>query len=75
LLTNRLSPEQKRRQAIREGFDRLTELVPGIEGQGRSESVVLSKTVIHMREQLALRRDLVKRLEAAGQNVEQDMRR
>jgi hypothetical protein len=31
--------------AIREGFDRLTELVPGLEGQGRSESIVLQKTV------------------------------
>jgi len=29
--------------AIREGFDRLTEIVPGLEGQGRSESIVLKK--------------------------------
>jgi heteromeric Ino2p/Ino4p transcription factor len=67
--------EQKRRQAIREGFDRLTELVPGLEGQGRSESVVLKKTVDHMRAQLEERRRLVERIEALGGTVEGAMRR
>jgi heteromeric Ino2p/Ino4p transcription factor len=67
--------EQKRRQAIREGFDRLTELVPGLEGQGRSESVVLKKTVDHMRAQLEERRRLVQRIEALGGNVELSLRR
>ena len=67
--------EQKRRQAIREGFDRLTELVPGLEGQGRSESVVLKKTVDYMRAQLAERRRLVGQIEEAGGQVEDGMRR
>lgn len=67
--------EQKRRQAIREGFDRLTELVPGLEGQGRSESVVLKKTVDFMRLQLAERRRLVGRLDELGGQVEEGMRR
>lgn len=67
--------EQKRRQAIREGFDRLTELVPGLEGQGRSESVVLKKTVDYMRAQLAERRSLVGRIEELGGQVEDNMRR
>jgi hypothetical protein len=40
---NHIASEQKRRLAIREGFDRLTEIVPGLEGQGRSESIVLKK--------------------------------
>lgn len=40
---NHIASEQKRRTAIRQGFDRLTEIVPGLEGQGRSESVVLKK--------------------------------
>jgi hypothetical protein len=62
--------EQKRRQAIREGFDRLTELVPGLEGQGRSESVVLNKTVLYMRAQLEERKALVKRIEALGGKVD-----
>jgi hypothetical protein len=67
--------EQKRRQAIREGFDRLTELVPGLEGQGRSESVVLKKTVDYMRAQLAERRRLVGRIDELGGQVEDGMRR
>lgn len=67
--------EQKRRQAIREGFDRLTELVPGLEGQGRSESVVLKKTVDYMREQLEERRRLVARIENLGGQVEEGMKR
>lgn len=67
--------EQKRRQAIREGFDRLTELVPGLEGQGRSESVVLKKTVDYMREQLAERRRLVAQVEELGGHVDEGMRR
>lgn len=67
--------EQKRRQAIREGFDRLTELVPGLEGQGRSESVVLKKTVDYMREQLAERKKLVGRIEDMGGQVEEGMKR
>ncbi|RDW73042.1 hypothetical protein BP5796_03431 [Coleophoma crateriformis] len=72
---NHIASEQKRRQAIREGFDRLTELVPGLEGQGRSESVVLKKTVEFMREQLAERRRLVGRVEALGGQVAEDERR
>ncbi|KAK8000305.1 hypothetical protein PG990_012905 [Apiospora arundinis] len=49
---NHIASEQKRRQAIRDGFDRLCELVPGLEGQGRSEGLVLKRTVEYMREQL-----------------------
>ena len=40
---NHIASEQKRRNAIRDGFDRLTELIPGCEGQGRSEGMVLNK--------------------------------
>ncbi|KAI9817134.1 MAG: hypothetical protein M1827_001246 [Pycnora praestabilis] len=66
---NHIASEQKRRQAIREGFDRLTELVPGLEGQGRSESVVLKRSVDFMREQLEERRKLVKDVEKSGGQV------
>jgi len=41
--SNHIASEQKRRMAIRWGFDKLTEIVPGLEGQGRSESIVLKK--------------------------------
>jgi heteromeric Ino2p/Ino4p transcription factor len=46
--TNHIASEQKRRMAIREGFDRLTEIVPGLEGMGRSESVVLQKSELSL---------------------------
>ncbi|KAM0259941.1 hypothetical protein ACHAQJ_003033 [Trichoderma viride] len=67
---NHIASEQKRRQAIREGFDRLTELVPGLEGQGRSEGLVLKRTVDYMREQLAQRQALIDRVEQAGGDVD-----
>ena len=67
--------EQKRRQAIREGFDRLTELVPGLEGQGRSEGLVLKRTVDYMREKIEERRDLVERIEEAGGDVDAKLKR
>lgn len=68
---NDMLSEQKRREAIRAGFDRLCHLVPGLEGQGRSEGLVLKKTVEYMREQLEQRRDLILRLEAEGQVVDE----
>lgn len=74
-LTDGTTAEQKRRQAIREGFDRLTELVPGLEGQGRSESVVLKKTVDYMREQLTERRRLVAQIEELGGEVDDGIQR
>jgi hypothetical protein len=46
-----------------------------LEGQGRSESVVLKKTVDHMRAQLEERRRLVGRLDELGGQVEDGMRR
>lgn len=48
-----IESEKKRREAIRAGFDRLTGIVPGTEGLGRSEAVVLQSTVQYMREQIA----------------------
>lgn len=67
--------EQKRRQAIREGFDRLTELVPGLEGQGRSEGLVLKRTVDYMREQLSERQAIIDRIEQAGGDVDEKHKR
>ncbi|KAL4785869.1 inosine triphosphate pyrophosphatase-like protein [Aspergillus varians] len=64
--SNHIASEQKRRAAIREGFDRLTELVPGLEGQGRSESIVLKKTVDFIRAQMEERQKLVAEIERRG---------
>ncbi|KXH38243.1 helix-loop-helix DNA-binding domain-containing protein [Colletotrichum salicis] len=72
---NHIASEQKRRQAIREGFDRLTELVPGLEGQGRSEGLVLKKTVEFMKEQLRQRQELVERIESSGGEVDEKYKR
>lgn len=71
---NHIASEQKRRAAIREGFDRLTELVPGLEGQGRSESVVLKKTVDFLRLQLEERRELIAQIERNGGKVDDTYR-
>lgn len=65
-----ITAEQKRRQAIREGFDRLTELVPGLEGQGRSEGLVLKRTVDYMRQQLDEREAMIGQIEGAGGQVD-----
>lgn len=72
--TNHIASEQKRRAAIREGFDRLTELVPGLEGQGRSESIVLKKTVDHMRSQLQERHQLIAEIENRGGRIDEALR-
>ncbi|PGH00642.1 hypothetical protein AJ79_08158 [Helicocarpus griseus UAMH5409] len=72
---NHIASEQKRRAAIREGFDRLTELVPGLEGQGRSEGVVLRKTVDFMQTKLQERRELVAEIEKRGGSIDDTLRR
>lgn len=71
---NHIASEQKRRAAIREGFDRLTELVPGLEGQGRSESIVLQKTVDFIHVQLQERQNLIAEIESKGGRVDDSMR-
>ena len=71
---NHIASEQKRRAAIREGFDRLTELVPGLEGQGRSESIVLKKTVDYMHLKLRERQELIAEIENRGGHVDDSFR-
>lgn len=71
---NHIASEQKRRAAIREGFDRLTELVPGLEGQGRSESIVLQKTVEFMHLKLQERQNLIAEVESKGGRVDDSLR-
>lgn len=63
---NHIRSEQKRREAIREGFDRLASIVPGMEGQGRSEAVVLEATIRLMREKIMERQEIIKRARAQG---------
>lgn len=63
---NHIRSEQKRREAIREGFDRLASIVPGMEGQGRSEAVVLEATVKYLREQVVERNRVIAEAQANG---------
>jgi heteromeric Ino2p/Ino4p transcription factor len=66
---NHIASEQKRREAIRAGFDKLADIVPGMEGQGRSEATVLQATVSYTREQIDERRRLLEAAKARGLNV------
>ena len=56
---NHISSERKRREAIRDGFDRLADIVPGMEGQGRSEAVVLEATLKLIREKIVQRDEII----------------
>lgn len=49
----------------------MTELVPGLEGQGRSEALVLQRTVEYMREQIEVRRATVEQIEELGGVVDE----
>jgi hypothetical protein len=71
---NHIASEQKRRAAIREGFDRLTELVPGLEGQGRSESIVLKKTVDFIHAKMQERQELIAEIERRGGRIDDTFR-
>jgi hypothetical protein len=63
---NHIRSEQKRREAIREGFDRLASIVPGLEGQGRSEAVVLGGAIKLMREKIVERKEIIAKAKAKG---------
>ncbi|KAK9447246.1 uncharacterized protein V1518DRAFT_377074 [Limtongia smithiae] len=64
---NHIASEQKRRQAIRDGFDRLTEVVPGLtKSQGRSEVIVLQKTLAFLKSKLDENRMLVQQITDLG---------
>lgn len=63
---NHIESEKKRREAIRLGFENLSKIVPGCEGQARSESVVLQKTVKHLEAQLKKKEQLRQQAEAQG---------
>lgn len=74
LTSQKHNTEQKRRQAIREGFDRLSDIVPGLTGHGRSEALVLKRTVEFMVEKLMERRRLVKECDEKGIDVDEYLR-
>jgi heteromeric Ino2p/Ino4p transcription factor len=66
---NHIASEQKRRLAIREGFDKLATLTPGMEGQGRSENLVLKATLELLRTELLEHKELLRMAEERGMDV------
>jgi heteromeric Ino2p/Ino4p transcription factor len=66
---NHIASEQKRRQAIREGFDRLASLVPGYDGQGRSENLVLNAALDYMETHLTAYHDMIDEAKKRGLDV------
>ena len=49
--------------------------MPGLEGQGRSEGLVLKRTVEYMRQQLEERRAIIDRIEKAGGQVDDEVKK
>ncbi|USW53720.1 Putative myc-type, basic helix-loop-helix (bHLH) domain-containing protein [Septoria linicola] len=68
---NHIESEKKRREAIRNGFDRLSTIVPGMQGQARSEAIVLAATVDHMRALLQQKEQIQAAATAKGWSLEQ----
>lgn len=64
-----LRPEQKRRKAIRDAYELLTEIVPGTAGMSRSEGMVLRATLDHIKSELERRKSLIEKLEERGERV------
>lgn len=69
--TNHKDAENKRRNAIRERFTDLSKLVPGAEGQERSEQVMLGKTTDFLREMLEEQRKLEDIAEQRGMMIDE----
>ncbi|EME82836.1 uncharacterized protein MYCFIDRAFT_182649 [Pseudocercospora fijiensis CIRAD86] len=68
---NHITSEKKRREAIRAGFDKLSTLVPGMEGQARSEAIVLGATVQFMQDEIARRHTVTQLAINAGWSRQQ----
>jgi heteromeric Ino2p/Ino4p transcription factor len=66
---NHIASEQKRRQAIRDGFDRLATLVPGMEGQGRSESLVLHGSIDKIKAEKEIYLQLIAQAKSEGVDI------
>lgn len=68
---NHIQSEQKRRQVIRDAFDELTGLVPGLgRSQSKSEAIVLRRTMDFIREQEQERFALERELSTLKQQLE-----
>ena len=56
---NHIASEHRRRNVLRDGFQRLVEVVPAlVEVSARSEAIILQQTVLHVQHLLAQRQQL-----------------
>lgn len=72
---NHIASEKKRRTNIREQYDKLAEMTPGMEGQGRSEGKVLEEVVKHGHALQQERAKLIRDIEARGGTVGDELKK
>jgi hypothetical protein len=72
---NHIASEKKRRTNIREQYDKLAEMTPGMAGQGRSEGKVLEEVVKHGQELQKERKQLIQEIEAKGGVVPEELKK
>jgi hypothetical protein len=72
---NHIASEKKRRTNIREQYDKLAEMTPGMEGQGRSEGRVLEEVVKHGKNLQQEREQLIEEIEKRGGAVGDEMKK
>lgn len=72
--TNHKDAENKRRNAIRERFTELSQLVPDAAGQERSEQVMLQKTKAYLQDSIEEIRQLELQAEARGIQLPEDVK-
>lgn len=66
--------ERKRRGTIRDKFDELATIIPGMAGMARSEGIVLHEAVTESVRLLKERKELVENLEKSGVAVDPKMK-
>ncbi len=69
---NHIASENKRRNAIREQFDRIADMTPGMAGNGKSEGRCLEAMVSYARKQMEEMEVLITQIEAKGVTVSDD---
>ncbi|KAL9612927.1 MAG: hypothetical protein Q9167_002510 [Letrouitia subvulpina] len=72
--SNHISSEKRRRANVRNGYAKLCDLVPGLQGYSRSEGVVVWHTVQYIIDQINLKNSLISQLEENGVNVANELR-
>ncbi|KAH8178035.1 helix-loop-helix DNA-binding domain-containing protein [Sarocladium implicatum] len=65
---NHIKSEQKRRTLIKEGFDDLCDLIPGLQSRGLSKSTMLSMTAEYLEQLLEGNKELSEQLAALKEN-------